>query len=62
MKEVREDERIEREFNQASQEFERYLNLVMEFADVLDSNNLAGKYVLQEDKSLQNKMIIKKKQ
>ena len=33
-----------------------------EYADVLDANNLAGKYVLLEDKSLQNKMIIKKKQ
>lgn len=33
-----------------------------EYADVLDSNTLANKYVLQEDKSLQTKMIIKKKQ
>jgi hypothetical protein len=58
---VREDERIEREFNIANQEFERFLALVTEFADVIDRNNLTGKYVLLEDKSLQTKMIIKKK-
>ncbi len=58
---MREDERIEREFNIANHEFERFLALVTEFADVIDKNNLSGKYVLLEDKSLQTKMIIKKK-
>jgi hypothetical protein len=35
---------------------------VSEFADVIDDNKLAGKFALLEDKSLQTKMIIKKKQ
>jgi hypothetical protein len=61
IKEVKEDERIEREYMQATQDFERFLGIVSEFADVLDDNKLGGKYVLQEDKSLQTKMIIKKK-
>jgi hypothetical protein len=59
---VREDERIEREYMVATQEFERFLSIVSEFADVIDDNKLAGKFVLLEDKSLQTKMIIKKKQ
>ncbi len=46
----------------ATQEFERFLSIVSEFADVIDDNKLAGKFVLLEDKSLQTKMIIKKKQ
>jgi len=46
----------------ANQEFERFLALVHEFADVIDSNTLANKYILLEDKSLKTKMIIKKNQ
>ena len=46
----------------ATQEFERFLSIVSEFADVIDDNKLAGKFALLEDKSLQTKMIIKKKQ
>lgn len=61
LKEVREDERIEKEYIQAGNEFDRFLSILSEYADVLDSNNLIGKYVLQEDKSL-TKMVIKKKQ
>jgi hypothetical protein len=45
----------------ATQEFERMLSIVEDFADVIDDNKIAGKYILQEDKSLQTKMIIKKK-
>ena len=52
IKEVREDERIEREYMLATQEFERFLSIVSEFADVIDDNKLAGKYVLLEDKTL----------
>ncbi len=62
IKEVKEDERIEREYMAATQEFERMLSIVEDFADVIDDNKIAGKYILQEDKSLQTKMIIKKKQ
>lgn len=62
LKEVREDERIEREYQLATQEWERLFGMACEFADVIDANTLTGKYVLQEDKSLQTKMIIKKKQ
>lgn len=46
----------------ATQEFERFLAIVSDFADVIDDNKLSGKFVLLEDKSLQTKMIIKKKQ
>lgn len=46
IKEVKEDERIEREFVSATQDFERLYSIVEDFADVLDDNKLAGKYVL----------------
>jgi hypothetical protein len=46
IKEVREDERIEREYTAATQEFERLLNIIEDFADVIDDNKLSGKYVL----------------
>ena len=46
IKEVKEDERIEREFVSATQDFERLYGIVEDFADVLDDNKLAGKYVL----------------
>jgi hypothetical protein len=46
IKEVREDERIEKEYVAATQEFERLLSIVEDFADVIDDNKLAGKYVL----------------
>ncbi len=49
---MREDERIEREYLMATQEFERFLAIVSDFADVIDDNKLAGKFVLLEDKSL----------
>ena len=52
IKEVKEDERIEREYTAATQEFERFYSIVEDFADVIDDNKLPGKYVLQEDKSL----------
>ena len=46
IKEVKEDERIEREFVSATQDFERLYGIVEDFAEVLDDNKLAGKYVL----------------
>jgi hypothetical protein len=61
LKEVREDERIERDFQAAAQEFERLQGLVQEYADVLDSKALAGKFVLIEDKTAMHKLVLKKK-
>jgi hypothetical protein len=62
LKEVREDERIEREFAAAGQEFARLLACVGDFADVLDADKATfnpGKFTLVEEK-ITNKMIIKK--
>jgi hypothetical protein len=60
LKEVKQDEKIENSYMAIKNEFERILSIVQEFADTIDTP--IPEFVIEEDKSLQTKMILKKKQ
>ena len=59
LKEVKQDEKIEHKYTLMRAEFERFHAIVQELADVIDA--VLPKFVLDEDKSLQTRMVIKKK-
>eukprot|EP00347_Sterkiella_histriomuscorum_P001333 403372435 len=60
LKEVKQDEKIENSYMTIRNEFEKMHNIVEEFADTIDSP--IPEFIIEEDKSLQTKMILKKKQ